>query len=56
MEDSSNSKTKYERNFVRREILPVMEKLNPAVKEKIFALLRDLAAINMVFEYEAKNS
>jgi tRNA(Ile)-lysidine synthase len=51
--DSSNSKTQYERNFVRREILPVMEKLNPSVKEKIFALLRDLATINTVFEHEA---
>ena len=51
--DSSNSKIQYERNFVRREIVPVMERLNPAVKEKIFALLRDLATINTVFEHEA---
>jgi tRNA(Ile)-lysidine synthase len=51
--DSSNSKIQYERNFVRREIVPVMERLNPAVKEKIFALLRDLATINTVFDHEA---
>lgn len=51
--DSSNLKTKYERNFVRKELLPVMKRMNPAVKEKISALLRDLTAINSVFDREA---
>jgi tRNA(Ile)-lysidine synthase len=54
VEDSSNLKAMYERNFVRREILPVMEKLNPAVKDKIFALLRDLTVINVFFERKAE--
>lgn len=51
--DSSNLKTKYERNFVRQEVLPLMERLNPAVKEKIFTLIRDLTSINTIFDHEA---
>ena len=54
VEDSSNTKPVYERNFVRREILPVMEKLNPAVKEKVFDLLHDLTAINVFFDERAE--
>jgi tRNA(Ile)-lysidine synthase len=44
--DSSNDKTVYERNFVRKRIIPLMEQLNPLLKEKIIALLEDLTAIN----------
>ena len=44
--DSSNDKTVYERNFVRKRIIPLMEQLNPLLKEKIIALLDDLTAIN----------
>ncbi len=51
--DSSNSKNQYERNFVRREILPVIEKLNPAVKDKIISLLRDISTINIFLEHAA---
>jgi tRNA(Ile)-lysidine synthase len=53
VEDSSNAKSVYERNFVRREILPVMEKLNPAAKDKIYALLHDLTLINTIFDRKA---
>lgn len=49
-EDSSNTKSVYERNYVRQEILPVMEKLNPAVKDKVCALLVDLTSINKLFD------
>jgi tRNA(Ile)-lysidine synthase len=48
--DSSNEKIIYERNFIRREVIPVMEKLNPALKEKIFSLLQDMTAINRIFD------
>jgi tRNA(Ile)-lysidine synthase len=34
-------------------VLPLIERLNPAVKEKIFALIRDLTAINTAFDHEA---
>lgn len=54
VEDSSNAKSVYERNFVRREILPVMEKLNPSAKDKIYALLHDLSSINVIFDRKAE--
>jgi len=54
VEDSSNAKSVYERNFVRREMLPVMEKLNPSAKDKIYALLHDLSLINVIFESKAE--
>ena len=53
VEDSSNSKIIYERNYVRKELMPLMKKLNPAFKEKIFLLLHDMAGINSFFEERA---
>ena len=54
VEDSSNAKIVYERNFIRREILPLMEQLNPAVREKIFSLLQDMTAMNKMLDREAE--
>ena len=53
VEDSSNSKIVYERNYVRKELMPLMKKLNPAFKEKIFLLLHDMMNINNFFEERA---
>ena len=53
VEDSSNSKIVYERNYVRKEIMPLMKRLNPAFKEKIFLLLHDITNINNFFEERA---
>jgi tRNA(Ile)-lysidine synthase len=50
MEDSSNMKVVYERNFLRREVLPLMERLNPRFREKVLLLLKDLAAVNGMLE------
>lgn len=54
VEDSSNNKVTYERNFLRRKIFPVMEKLNPQFKEKLFFLLKDLTYINNLFETKSR--
>jgi tRNA(Ile)-lysidine synthase len=54
VEDSSNEKTLYERNFLRKEIFPVMEKLNPAYKDKLFSLLKDIAGVNRFFEKQSQ--
>jgi len=51
--DSSNAKMVYERNFVRKQIMPRMEELNPAFRGKIFSLLRDLTAVNRAFDERA---
>lgn len=54
VEDSSNDKIVYERNFLRKEIFPIMEKLNPLFKEKLFFLLKDLTYIDHLFEEKSK--
>lgn len=50
VEDSSNEKTVYERNYVRRRIVPLCDDLNPAFKQKIASLLADIQAVNTVFD------
>ncbi len=54
VEDSSNRKTAYERNYIRRNLIPAMERLNPRVKEKIILLLEDLVGINRAFDERAE--
>jgi len=49
VEDSSNEKTYYERNYIRKNIIPLMEGLNPAFKEKVYLLLNDITEIDRVF-------
>ena len=51
--DSSNEKIVYERNFVRKQIIPRMEELNPAFRGKVFSLLKDLTAVNRSFDERA---
>lgn len=55
IQDSSNDKTVYERNFIRHRIVPLMAELNPAFGEKVISLLMDLTQINQSFD-EQKNS
>ena len=52
-EDSSNQSEKYERNFIRSRIVPLMEQLNPRFKEKVLFLLADIRSVNTVFDEEA---
>jgi tRNA(Ile)-lysidine synthase len=52
-EDSSNLSDKYDRNFIRNRIAPLMEQLNPKFKEKIISLLADIASVNAWFDDEA---
>ncbi|MGD0235097.1 MAG: tRNA lysidine(34) synthetase TilS [Syntrophorhabdales bacterium] len=53
VEDSSNQKDLYQRNFVRNRVLPLFEKLNPNFRERILFLLDDLTRLNGLFEHEA---
>lgn len=53
VEDSSNRKETYERNFVRMHIIPLMARLNPRFREKILLLLSDIVSVDSLFEAEA---
>ncbi len=55
VEDSSNEKTYYERNYIRKNIIPIMERLNPAFKEKVFLLLEDITETDMFFQRQASD-
>lgn len=54
VEDSSNARIVYERNFIRREIVPLMERLNPAVRQKVLLLLHDITSINEIIDRKAE--
>ena len=54
VEDSSNRKDAYERNYVRHQILPPMEVLNPTVRSRIMSLLGDLTQLNERLDREAQ--
>jgi len=49
VKDSSNDKIVYERNYIRRQVIPLMEVRNPLFKEKIIMLLQDITAINNLY-------
>jgi tRNA(Ile)-lysidine synthase len=54
VEDSSNRKLLYDRNFIRHEIVPRLEGLNPQFRQKLILLLTDLAVINDDIEARAE--
>lgn len=47
-EDASNQSSKYERNWLRNEILPLLEKRRPGVNHKLAAVAEDIGRINKV--------
>lgn len=48
--DSSNADTKYRRNFIRLNILPVLEKINPMVKESLNSLAEVATSENLIIK------
>ena len=48
--DSSNSDTNYKRNFLRLNVLPSVEKINPEVKEALNILAENAASDNCIIE------
>jgi tRNA(Ile)-lysidine synthase len=53
VEDSSNKKETYERNFLRINIMPLMTRINPRFREKVLLLLSDITSVDGFFENEA---
>ena len=54
IEDSSNLKETYERNFLRMEIVPLLSRLNPRFREKILLLISDIASVDRLFDGKAE--
>lgn len=48
--DSSNMDTKYKRNYIRLNILPALEKINPSVKESLNTLAEVALSENSIIE------
>ena len=53
--DLSNEDTKYSRNFIRHEIMPILEKINPCVKKSLNNLSKTaVSEMSIVSEYLSK--
>lgn len=51
-EDSSNESTKYNRNFVRKEILPLIKQLNPGFEETLKETVEKVLAVENLLSDE----
>ncbi len=48
-QDSSNSSDAYTRNVIRRQLLPLMEKINPSVREAILRTSKHLSDVEVIY-------
>lgn len=51
MEDSSNMETKYQRNKIRHDILPVMEQINPGFLEIMYGNMERLEEVYEIYNH-----
>jgi len=49
-EDSSNAETKYKRNFLRLEVMPLLKQLNPDLENTFQQSLKKIIGVEKVFE------
>lgn len=53
-QDETNLKTDYKRNFVRHKVIPILEELNPSIKEALadtaFAAQSNFESVNLIAE------
>ena len=49
-EDSSNNNTVYQRNFLRLNVIPTLEKINPEVKDALNILAENATSDNQIIE------
>lgn len=55
VEDSSNSSLKYTRNYVRHQLIPVIEKIFPAVRENIQDNIERLRDVELLYRQSIDN-
>jgi len=49
-EDASNFETKYQRNKIRHDVIPVMEQLNPGFIESMCRSMNQLGEMNLIYQ------
>ncbi len=54
VQDSTNDDTKYTRNFIRHKVMPLLEQLNPAVKQNILRFAQNIAIDDSVLTERAE--
>ncbi len=54
--DSTNDDTRYARNFIRHKVMPLLEELNPAVKQNILRFAQNIASDDMRLNAQADKS
>jgi tRNA(Ile)-lysidine synthase len=54
VEDSSNRSSDYTRNFFRNEVLPLIEKVYPAVRENLLDNICRFQSVNDLYEFATK--
>lgn len=50
-EDQSNAETKYQRNLIRLEVLPLLEQINPAIIDTLAADIERFRQVEQVYQY-----
>ncbi|OFY63588.1 MAG: tRNA lysidine(34) synthetase TilS [Bacteroidetes bacterium RIFCSPLOWO2_02_FULL_36_8] len=51
-EDSSNQQTYYKRNFIRHNLIPLLEKINPSITETLYETIEKLRIPARLYEKE----
>jgi len=54
-EDASNQSTKYHRNLIRKEVVPVLKKINPALEQTFATNIQRFKEIEWLYEYALAN-
>lgn len=49
-EDSSNQNTKYQRNLIRQEVIPLLKKINPNLEQTLAVTIQKVQGVEAVFQ------
>ena len=53
-EDSSNQTSKYHRNLIRNEVIPLLKNINPGLEDTIKQTIEKVGSVERIFEEEIK--
>lgn len=55
-EDASNENTKYQRNLIRKEVIPVLKKINPSLETTFINSIEKIEAVENIFLQKIKKT